>query len=866
MGNHSSTFIFRTMKKELPRLSRWILKRVYGDYLFQEISGDFEEVFNRRVESKGRFVATLGSVLDAFLSIRNIDLKAEYRTRMTPFGLWKSYALMALRMVGTNLSTSLISIFGLAIGIGCAITAFLWADFQANRDNFHSLKESTFQIVTEKMEEHELVTFSASAAPLKDRVKSAIPEVKYATQVDRRAGNVKVRNTVFQEQLWFVDNDFFRMFDFKLLSGSVQSFTEPEVILSEPIAEKYFGDIDPIGETLEMKLEDGTILTFSVGGVLATIPTSASFKPTILINSRHAEAKNNWDQSVEGTFITLDNKEIPEALLTGLEESVQEIKLADNKSTLHRYSLIPLTELSKRSEFIVGAISRGSSPGDYLSMAITGGLLVILACFNYLNVAISLATKRLKEIALRKTMGGNRGSIISQFLIENLVVTALAMVAGILLCYFLLLPGFNYIAPVELPFAFSSLDSGIMILLVLWLVIAFLSGAYPAYYISKYQPIHIFRGNQQFGGRNLFSRVLLTIQLFISFTTVIAVLIFLDNAIFIKDIDWGYGSEDVLSIKVSDAEQYRWMEEQASLNENIVAISGAAAHVGLKNKLFDYEYLDHRFKALQYDVSPQYLSTIEANLLEGSYEMTGQSSKVVVNEAFVKAMDWQIEKTVGQQLELQGQDMEVIAVVGDIRHVFFSVDKMRPMVFQLQDREWYPMIAIKAIPGKLTEVDESLQQAFYEVAPNDPYDRVFQERVFDIWYENVDANIKLMATIGLISILLTCMGLYGLLSYRLYVRRKEFGIRKTMGAGKQQIVKLAFKEYRWIFTIAIFLGIPLGTWGIQGTITQLFTISKPFTVLPAVYALLIIGLALLLTFWSKIQQTSNVNPVEVLKE
>lgn len=852
------------MNGKLPRLSQWILKRVYGDYLFQEISGDFEEVFNRRSARQGRFMATLGSIMDAILSLRNLDLKSEYRTKMTSFGLWKSYALMALRVIGTNFSTSLISIFGLAIGIGCAVTAFLWADFQANRDSFHLQKDRTFQVVTEKMEDHQLVTFGSSAMPLKDRLQNSVPELKYATHIQRVSANVSVSNTVFQEQLWAVDADFFEMFDFEMASGGVHAFGESEVVLSWPVAKKYFGDSEPVGQALEVKMEDGDIQSFSVAGVLEPIPTSASFRPTILVHSRHVEIQPTWDQTVEGTFITLNKKEIPKSLLDGLEEGVVEVQLADSKSNLHGYSLVPLTELSKRSEFIVGAISRGSSPGDYLSMAITGGLLVVLACFNYLNVAISLATKRLKEIALRKTMGGNRGSIISQFMIENLVVTGLAMMAGLALCYFLLLPGFNYIAPVELTFAFSTINTGIAILLGLWLAIAFLSGAYPAYFISKYQPANIFRGNQQFGGRNLFSRVLLTIQLFISFTTVIAVLIFLDNALFIKEIDWGYGSKDVLSISVADAEQYRWLQERSLQHDDIRSVSGATAHIGLKNKLFDFEYQEKRFKALRYDVSPEYLTTIEAKLLRGSYETSGQQSKVAVNEAFVQAMDWQ--EPIGQQLELEGQNVEVIALVGDMRHVFFSVDKMRPMIFHIEERDWYPMLAVKTAPGKLVEVDEYLQRAFYEVAPNDPFDRAFQERLFDIWYENIDANIKLMATIGLISILLTCLGLYGLLSYRLYVRRKEFGIRKTMGADRRQIIKLAFKEYRWILAIAIFLGIPLGTWGIQGTVTQLFTISKPFTVLPVVYALLIIGLALFATLWSKIQQTSSVNPAEVLKE
>ncbi|MEM9328990.1 MAG: FtsX-like permease family protein, partial [Bacteroidota bacterium] len=236
----------------------------------------------------------------------------------------------------------------------------------------------------------------------------------------------------------------------------------------------------------------------------------------------------------------------------------------------------------------------------------------------------------------------------------------------------------------------------------------------------------------------------------------------------------------------------------------------------------------------------------------------------VINQEFARKMGW--DDPLGKQIRFDEQLVTVIGIVGNMRHAFFSADDVRPMIFTSSSEAAYDYLTVKYDPGALVAVDAFLEDHFHTLAPYEPYERSYQSQLFDRWYDNVDSNIALMSAIGLIAIFLTCLGLYGLISYRLQIRLKEFAIRKTMGAGSRSLVRVVFREYRWILIIAIGIGVPLGTWGIHGTVLELFSVSKPFSLLPVLLAVGITLTAFVVTIAQELRGAISINPADILRD
>ena len=303
--------------------------------------------------------------------------------------------------------------------------------------------------------------------------------------------------------------------------------------------------------------------------------------------------------------------------------------------------MISFPELTQQSNAIHDSIVHGNDQAGTIGIAVVGILLIIFACLNYVNIAIVSATTRLKEIGVRKVMGGSRAAIAQQFLIENFMTCGFAMIIGIVSAYYLLLPGFNKFAPVDIPFSFSSLGMGFVYFIGLFVLLGLLSGSYPAFYISKFQTLKIFKGEKSLGGRNYMSKFLLTAQFSLAILTIMGCFIFSDNAQYIKTVSWGYDPAGILSLPIEDPQSLRAMENFAEQQADISMVSTSKGHMGVRNNLVPFEYLDHQFKILQYDVHPGYLELMGLNPIDGSlFKNESNQNTVVVNELFVRNMQW----------------------------------------------------------------------------------------------------------------------------------------------------------------------------------------------------------------------------------
>ncbi|MEP1097543.1 MAG: ABC transporter permease [Cyclobacteriaceae bacterium] len=790
---------------------------------------------------------------------------------MNYFDLIRSALLIGLRNLSRNGLASFISISGLAIAIGCVITVFIFIDMQLNLDAFHSNRNRIYQIVSHVSDEEKNTIWGDSPLLIGPQIKMDHSIIEKSTRIKRSSGNVRFGDDIFSENLTFVDPTFFEIFDFPILSGDRGALNKKEyIVLSRDIAIKYFGDANPLGKELSIKFSNGKVKLYTIGLVLDHYPANTSFEPDFYLSIESyfdLEFKkfHHWSDLADATFVLINET----SLLNDLEQVLDDYKLLHNRAnsnrTIEGFELISLNQLATRSYEIQGSITNSSMPSERITLVVIAFLLLTMACFNYINIAVTSVTKRLKEIALRKVFGGVRKHIIVQFLSENLILSLLAVCIGLLLSYFLFLPGLDSVAPDHIPFQFSSVSVMITFFHGLVLLVTLASGMYPALYISRFLPVAIFQGSQRFGSRKLFGKVLLCIQFFIAFITIVGSFVFTDNGIYLSKKSWGYNPDGLISIPMQDNMQYDQLRNLISSHPQITKVAGSFGHIGYENNLVNIDHLGKTFRAFLFLSQDQYLETMNLTLSEGRFpddSKLDQSGAAVVNQQFVKKMAW--TNPLNQTFTYDGHRRTVVGVVENF-HTQNFYQPLLPVLFIGSRGETLNYLTIKCNDQTLLEVDAFARIQWQSIFPDDPYVRIFQSDVFDGFYRDNQANVTVMIFISILAMILASLGLYGLVSLEVYLKIKEFCIRKVMGAKSSDIILLANRHYLWILSIAFLVGAPLGYYLINTLIGDIYPNAKDVSWLPFILSILVVVSIVLITVGGRIKSVLESNPSEILR-
>lgn len=841
------------------RFLRWFCRRDLLEY----IRGDLHELYSERVAKDGKRMANLAYYWDVFRFVRISNFRKVKNSNTIMIG---NYLKVGIRSLKKNWANSFINISGLSLSVGCAITTFLFADFFFNLNSMHENRENIYQVVSHIDENQTDQLYGPSPMIIGNRLKQDYPQVDEFARVQYKRGNVKFGKNVFRELIQFADPSLLTIFDFPLVTGDESSLTQNSIMIDSEIAKKYFGNTEPLGKRIDIKFGE-TVKSFEVTGIFGKFPNNTSFGPRILLHVDNyfllEGTKNNWIDEAKATFVSLEEN-ADQTTLGQLLKDYQAIQNeANSAAPVLGFELISFTEIPNLAGRMGDSIVQGNDKGGTIGIAITGILLILFACLNYINIAIASATTRLKEIGVRKVMGGTRSGIAQQFLTENFLTCAFAMIIGVLACYFLLLPGFNQISPVEIPFSFSSVSTAVLYFIGLFLILGFLSGSYPSFYISRFQTLNIFKGEKSLGGKNYLSRILLTGQFLLAFITILGCFIFTDNAQYVKQISWGYEPEGILAFPIQENSNLEAFKNEAANHPDVIQLATSKHHLGVANNLVPFDYLENQFKVLAYDVEPGYLKTMNMTLMEGRFfNSDGDENTIVINELFAEKMGW--SDPLGKTIAFGGANKTVVGVISNVFHSFFDNDIQRPMIFTSTGAAT-DFLVIRTTEAAIVGLDEALKEEWNKIAPYDPYVSVYQADLFDRAYDNVDANIWFMLTLSILTIFLSCLGLYGLLAFTLQNRLKEFSIRKVLGASRINIIKLANKEFIWIVIISFGVGTPLGILLMNSFIEAFFKMSKPFSVIPVIICFLITILTIVITVYAQIKKVSKVNPASVLR-
>ena len=442
--------------------------------------------------------------------------------------MFKNYLKIALRNLYKNKLYSMINIIGLGVAVGVCVAGYVNYQYSQSFDSFHENAEHIYAINSYNVQNDFRQNWSYIPMPMAPIIKKDIPGIEKLSRISVSGGTLRYGDKVFNESFFLVEKDFFEMFSFPIKWGNKETFNnQNSMVITEEIAGKYFGSDNPVGKQLILSPDGERVFDFIVRGVIQTPPKNSSLPIDIIIPFERFEELSgvnlsDWKSLARATFIQVAAKSSPAKIEGQLQVHTKQTNESNPDWKIQGFYLMPLLQLANSSgELSGGPFRQGMHPAAIVAPSVTALLVLLLACFNFVNTAIAFSSKRLKEIGVRKVMGGLRSQLVKQFLGENLLLCFIALLLGMLLAE-IFVPAYDSLWP-ELSLSINYSDNlgliGFLTGLLLFTALA--AGAYPAFYVSAFNPVSIFRGEQKLGGTNQLIRVLLTFQFAISITAII---------------------------------------------------------------------------------------------------------------------------------------------------------------------------------------------------------------------------------------------------------------------------------------------------------------------------------------------------------
>jgi len=800
--------------------------------------------------------------------------------------MFKNYLKIAYRYFTGHKLFSFINVFGLAIGISTCTIISLWVQRELSYDRFHKNAHRIYRIERELFRDNAYSRWPITGGAYKQALIDDFPEIENAVRFWGREFSIKDnKNFVHRKGMFAVDNSIFEIFDFELEKGDeTTALIKPRsVVLTRDNALKFLGTDDVIGKSLSFEWE-GEQVDFEITGILKEVPQNShvQFDMLISISSYPNDRFSGWRSNYLFTYILASENttrsDLEEKLKTFVSNRLEPHygDLLSQGLGIHevlKMHLFPITDihLYPSPNWEIGAGGSMTSVYIFSSIAI---LILIIACINFMNLSTAGANKRAKEVGLRKTIGAHKSQLRMQFIQESVLLAVIALFVAIALVS-LFIPAYNKIFDDTLSMNSLLLSKNLIMLIGITLVVGFLAGLYPAFYLTKFEAAGILKSSPMLGsGKSIFRRNMVVVQFIISITLIIGTLTVYEQMKYIQTKSLGFDKENVILLPVRSqqiVQSYKSFRNELlshSQIQSLVVSSDLPGETFYSNTNFaSREQANDPVMTIvlmtDYDFVGTYGMEVVAGRSFSREFISDTSGTIMLNEAAVQRFGWDPQEAIGKDLSFfRGTVGKIVGVVKDFN--FRSLHtKVEPMALILAPN-YISAISVRIQPGNIKRTIDFIQQKWESTFPGELFEFSFLDNRMNQLYENEMKMQNIFIIFSCFSIFVACLGLFGLSVFIAAERTKEIGIRKVLGASIGKIILLLSKEFiAWII-IANIVAWPFA-WFIMNKWLQNFAyrvdIGIWIFILSASLALII---ALITVSYQSIK-AAVANPVESLR-
>ncbi len=798
-----------------PRIAARILECIIQKDILYGAMGDLDEQFHRTKQKQGTLRAQL-------IYWKQIAAALPYFIKNSI--IWsiimlRNYLKITFRNNTRHKGYSFINLAGLAIGMACTLLILLWVKDELSYDKFHKNGENIYRIMSYGTK-YMIEGFDGTPAPLAPAIKDGVPGIEnFARFSDVPKLVFKYEDKVFYENKGLItDPSFFEMFTFLFVKGDLSTaFIEPfDFVMTETMAQKYFGQDDPIGKIIEIEGKPAM-----VKGIIKDIPKNSHIQFDYLTSFEFLNQitgyGNTWGSFNFVTYLQLT----PGSNILEINEKITAVADKNNCPQVKDgvgFRLQSLSEIHLDSRADYRNYSDIGDKKYVYVFSIIAFFVLFIACVNFMNLSTARFTQRAKEVGMRKTVGASRKQLVLQFFGESFLMTLMSCVFALVLVI-ILLPAFNRIAGNDLQLVLFdvqfALGLGVIILFT-----SLIAGSYPALYLSSFKPVNTLKGAFKSNGKNgqIFRRILVVTQFSLSIILLIGTMIVFNQLRFLSHTKLGFNKENIVYVPVKEniGTRYDTFKSKLLSDPNIYAASAQyylfAEEGSFRNTNYDWEGREEGQKQdiilnmVDYDFIP----LLELELTEGRNFSkdygTDLKQAYILNEQAIKEMG--IESPVGKQFSYGKRQGTIVGIMKDTNfrplhlaiepHVFFMME-------DLSQATEYGVILIKINGEKTKEALSTIQGVWESINPISPFEYQFLDQKYDSLYRKEQQIGKILNSFTLFAVLISCLGLFGLASFLTEQRTKEVGIRKVLGASESGIAILLSKQFiKWVLIANIF--------------------------------------------------------------
>ena len=807
----------------------------------------------------------------------------------TSMSIIDSYIKTGIRNLKKHRFYSFINIFGLAIGIAGSLLMFLYVINELSYDKFHKDYEQIYRIGVRGDVRGEPINMAVSCAPLAKTLPNEFPEVEIATRF-RQMGDwlIGSGDRKFNEEgFLFVDSTFFEVFNFNLLRG------DPKTVLNRPrtmvmtvtAAKKYFGEEDPIGKSIRVE-NDSTL--FEITGLMEDPPANSHFHFNLLgsLVSYPRQANNdNWignnfytfvklkegtnAQEFEGKLRQLLIKYIGPQLQQVLNITIEEFEGSGNS---YGFFIQPLQDIHLKSKLQYEVEPNGNIMYVYIFSA-AAILILLIACINFMNLATARSAGRSKEVGLRKVVGSNKNRLIAQFLTESIIVSFIALMVALVIVE-VTLPSFNNLLGLKLQVGYFKTWFIVPILFAFTIFVGLLAGSYPAFFMASFSPISILKGKLSKGAKSSTLRSILVISQFtVTIFILLATAAVYTQMRYYQTKDLGFEKENKLVIKRSDGLKLNMdsFKQEAMKIPGIQSIANANSIPG-KNFSLNATLLENdpnpgtTYTMDQAWVSPGYEKTLGLRLVEGRFldaTIPSDSFAVVLNQTAVEVLD--LENPLEARIMQPGGENRPFNIVGVVEdfHIKSLQSPISPVVLTFMPGNWEGIVVVGLEKGKEKESIAELEKIWKKFSEF-PFEYYFLEDELENLYKGEKQTGIVLVSFSILAIIVSCLGLLGLVSFTTSLRTKEIAIRKTLGAADSKIALILFADTLKLIGISTAIAL-VGSYYAIDSWMQNFAYRASINAPIYILVPLVITVIAIFVISNEVIKAARRNPSEILK-